>query len=156
MTNLLLPGSCIVDAVRDGLSAPVVKLMKMRRILSLLIALGLAGLGPLPVSACALVYSQPSECVTPQTEANCGRMEMEQAQKPPVSVSAASKSCCVISQAPLPEAQAWVGSFSVAAVPAVASSLVVAAQPFESPWSRDVKQDLSPPPSQSLLCTFLI
>ncbi len=156
MTNLLLPGSCIVDAVRDGLSAPVVKLMKMRRILSLLIALGLAGLGPLPVSACALVYSQPSECATPQTQTNCTRMGMDQAEKPPVSVSPASKSCCVISEAPLPEAQTWAGSFSVAAVPAVASSVVVAAQPVESDWSRDVEQDLSPPPSQSLLCTFLI
>ena len=34
-------------------------------------------------------------------------MEMEQAEKPPVSVSPASKSCCVISEAPPPEAQTW-------------------------------------------------
>src|SRR5437773_6788433 len=103
MTNLLLPGSCIVDAVRDGLSARVVKLMKMRRILSLLIALGLAGLGPLPVSACALVYSQPSECVTPQTQTNSTRMGMDQAEKQPVSVSPARQSCCVISETPFAE-----------------------------------------------------
>jgi hypothetical protein len=83
-------------------------------------------------------------------------MAMEQAEKPPVSISPASKSCCVISEAPLPEAQTWAGSFSVAAPPAVASSVAVAAQPIESDWSRDVKQDLSPPPLQSLLCTFLI
>src|SRR5216110_829086 len=80
MTNLLLPGSCIVDAVRDALSARVVKLMKMRRILSLLIPLGLAGLGPLPVSACALVYSQPSECATPQTQTTCTQMGMDQGE----------------------------------------------------------------------------
>ena len=128
----------------------------MRRILALLVALGLAGLGPLPVSACALVHSQTSECATPQTETHCERMGMEQAEKAPVAFSGASKTCCVISEAPLPEAQTWAGSFSVAAPPTAALSAMVATQPVERRWPRDVVQDLSPPPLRSLLCTFLI
>ena len=128
----------------------------MQRILSMLVALGLAGLGPLPVSACALVSSQPSECASPQTKTDCERMVMDEAEKPPVTVSGASKSCCVISEAPLPEAQTWAGSFSVATAPALASSIAVARQSVESVWFPEVKQDLSPPPLQSVLCTFLI
>jgi hypothetical protein len=130
--------------------------MKMRRIFSFVMAIGLAGLGPLPVSACALVYSQPSECATPQTKTNCERMGMDQAERRSVAVSAANKSCCVVSQAPLPEAQTGTGDFSVATAPAMAASIIIATQRFESAWPRDVKQDLSPPALQSLLCTFLI
>jgi hypothetical protein len=130
--------------------------MKMRRILSMLVALGLAGLGPLPVSACALVSSQPSECASPQTKTDCEQMGMEQAEKPPVRVSNASKSCCTLSQAPLPEVQTWAGSFAVAATPALASNLIVSEQSLENVWPSNVEQDLSPPPLQSLLCTFLI
>lgn len=128
----------------------------MRRILSLLIALGLAGLGPLPVSACALLHSHTSECVTPQTKAACEHMAMEQAQEPLVTVSNASKTCCGISQAPLPQAETWAGSFAVAAVPAATSGLIFATQLFQSARSLDIGGDSSPPPRQSLLCTFLI
>ena len=125
--------------------------MKMRRVLSFLVALGLAGVAPLPVSACALVSSQPSECANLQTKTECERMGMDQAEKPPVTVSNAGKNCCVVSEAPLPEAQTWTGSFSVATAPAPASSITI-----ESTWFSEVKQDLSPPPLRSLLCTFLI
>jgi hypothetical protein len=128
----------------------------MRRILSFVIALGLAGLGPPPVSACALLNSQPSECATPQTETHCDGMGMEQTEKPPGTISNASKTCCAVSEAPLPEAQTWAGSFSVATAPAAAASIAVATRPLATGWSNDAKQDLSPPPLQSLLCTFLI
>jgi hypothetical protein len=83
-------------------------------------------------------------------------MGMNEAEKPAVTVSNASKSCCVISEAPLPEAQTWAGSFSVATVPALDSSIAIAPQSVESAWFPEVKQDLSPTPLQSLLCTFLI
>ena len=128
----------------------------MRRIFSLVVALGLAGLGPLPISACALAHSQQGECAAPQTKTQCERMAMEQAEKPTVTFSNASKSCCVISEAPLPEAQTGTGSFSAAAAPAVGLDAIIATQPAENAPYRDVKQDLSPPPLQSLLCTFLI
>ncbi len=128
----------------------------MRRILSFVVALGLAGLGPVPVSACALVSSQPGECAAPQTDTQCERMGMNQGEGPSVEVSPESKTCCAISEAPLPEAQTWTGSFAVAAAPALAASVVVATQPLESAWSADIALDSSPPPLQSLLCTFLI
>ena len=129
---------------------------KMRRILSLLIAFGLAGLGSVPVSACALVHSQTSECASPQTRTKCGHMGMGQTEKPSVSVSHSSKSCCSISEAPQPQAQTWAGSFAVAAPPTLASHVAAAPAPLERTWPPDISWDSSPPPRQSLLCTFLI
>ncbi len=126
----------------------------MRRILSFVVALGLAGIGPLPVSACALVYSQASECATPQTETRCERMGMDQAEGP--SVSASSKTCCVLSKAPLPDAQSGSKGMAVAPASAAISNVFVATPAVRSTWSHDLLPSLSPPPLQPLLCTFLI
>jgi len=128
--------------------------VKMRRILSFLVALGVAGLGPLPISACALVYAQPSECATPQTETRCERMGMDQAEGP--SVSASSKTCCALSKAPLPDAQSGSAGMALATALASASNVFVAIPVVQSTWSHDLLPDLSPPPLQPLLCTFLI
>src|SRR5437588_776773 len=131
--------------------------MKMRRILSLFVALGLAGLEPLPVSACALLHSQTNECATQPKMTDCESMGMEQGgEKQKVTVSNAGNSCCAISNAPSPEAQTWAGSLSVVTGPAPVSGTIIAAQPFESKSSFDLGKDLSPPPLQALLCTFLI
>jgi hypothetical protein len=83
-------------------------------------------------------------------------MGMAQPEESGVTVSAGNKTCCVASQAPAPEAQTWAGSFAVAAPPALTSGVLVPAQSAESKWSSEVEQDSSPPPLQSLLCTFLI
>lgn len=83
-------------------------------------------------------------------------MEMNQTDEPPVSVSHSSKSCCTISRAPLPEAQTWAGSFTVAAPPALASTTVATTQPVVRAWIREIAWDSSSPPLRSLLCTFLI
>lgn len=128
----------------------------MRRILSSLIALGLAAFGSMPVSACALLHSHTSECVTPQTKLNCEHMAMEHGQEPSIAVSNASKNCCGILQAPMPEAQTWAGSFAVATVPAVTPGEIVTTHPFQSALSLETVTDSSPPPLQSFLCTFLI
>src|ERR1700745_2847913 len=128
----------------------------MRKILSLLVSLGLAGLGCLPVSACAAIHSQASECATPQTKAECEHMGMDHGEEPPVSVSNSGKTCCGVSDAPAPEAQTWAGSFAVAALAASTSSAVVTTQPVGRAWSPQIAKDSSPPPLQSLLCTFLI
>lgn len=128
----------------------------MRRILSSLIALGLAGVGSVPVSACALVHSHSSECATPQTKVDCEHMAMAQGQEPPITVSSASKTCCGFSQPPLPQAKTWAGSFAVAAVPAVESGTILTMQLFQSAWSLEIPGDSSPPRLQLLLCTFLI
>lgn len=130
--------------------------MKMRRLLSLLVALGLAGLGTVPLSACALAHSRASECAAPQTKTHCARMGMEHAKQPPVTIAKSRKSCCTISQAPLPEVQTWAGSLTVAAPLTFASRAVAAMRPVESAWFPEIAQHSSPPSRQSLLCTFLI
>lgn len=126
----------------------------MRRILSFFIALGLVGLGPLPLSACALIYSQPSECATPQTETHCERMGMEQTERP--SVLPASKTCCVISEAPVPEAQSNAGQLQVTAGSALDANSAPVIVRLESKQPVEALQDFSSPPLQPLLCTFLI
>lgn len=130
--------------------------MKVRRIFALMVALGVASLGPLQASACAMLHGQPSGCANATTKTDCERMGMRGTEKPTFTVSNRAKSCCAISQAPLPEAQAWAGSFAVAALPALSTDVVVATQPIESACSPDIARDSSPPPLQSLLCTFLI
>lgn len=126
----------------------------MRRILSFFIALGLVGLGPVPLSACALIYSQPSECATPQTETRCDQMGMNQAEDP--SVSPTSKTCCVISEAPLPDAQSNAGELPATAGSALDSSAAPEIVRLENARPLEALQDFSSPPLQPLLCTFLI
>ena len=128
----------------------------MRRIFALIVALGVAGLGPLQASACAMLHGQLSGCATSTTKTDCERMGMKGTEKPTFTVSNPAKSCCAISQAPMPEEQTWAGSFAVAAPPAFASGMIVAARPLENAWSPDVAGDSSPPPLQLLFCTFLI
>ena len=128
----------------------------MRRALSFIVALGLAGLGLLPVSACAIAHSQLGDCGTPQTKKDCEQMGMHHPAKPGVKGLAGSKECCVVSEAPAPEARTWAGSFAVAAPPALAFSLLVTAQPAESAWFPKIPTNSSPPPLQTLLCIFLI
>lgn len=121
-----------------------------------MVAFGLAGFGPLPVSACALLHSHANECAIPPTMADCERMGMVQAEKPPVTISNAGQNCCSISNAPSPEAQTGAVSFAVATAPALASHIVLATQPVANPWSPGVPHTCLPPPAPSLLCTFLI
>ena len=128
----------------------------MQRALSFIVALGLAGLGLLPVSVCAIAHSQLGDCGTPQTKTDCERMGMYHADRPGVKGLAGSKECCVVSEAPAPEARTWAGSFAVAAPPAFVFSLVVTTQPVQSAWLPEIPTNSSPPPLQTLLCIFLI
>lgn len=128
----------------------------MRRILALMVALGVAGLGPQQASACSMLHGRLSGCATSTAKTDCERMGMKGTEKPTFSVSGPAKSCCAISQAPAPEAQTWAGSFAVAAPPAFSSGTIVTAQPLENAWSPDTRGNSSPPPLQPLFCTFLI
>src|SRR5215470_17405569 len=112
--------------------------MKMRKILSLLVALGLAGLTCLPVSPCAAMHSRASECATPQTKTKCEHMAMVHAEQPPVAVSNAGKTCCVVSAAPSPEAQSWGGGFAFVPPPVLASGMIAAKTFPENAWSPDI------------------
>ncbi len=82
-------------------------------------------------------------------------MEMGQLEESPDKISAGGKTCCVVSEAPAPEAKSWVGSFSVAAAPATVSSVFVTTLSFEISQPHAVNRDSSPP-LRSVLCTFLI
>jgi hypothetical protein len=130
------------------------RLKMMRRILGFLVALGFLSLGPLPLSACALIYSQPSECATPKTEFHCERMEMGRTESPVVLAS--SKNCCVISQAPQPDAQSGTGHLSIAPVETIESIKAATITTTEKTLPSEMLRDTSPPPLQLLLCTFLI
>jgi hypothetical protein len=125
----------------------------VRRPLIFVLALGLLGLGPVPLSACALLTSQLVECATPKTQSQCDQMNMEEtgAQL----ISASDTSCCSISQAPIAQSQ-FKGSELFLAAP-----VAVLDPTGDSPRIQRVPpvvivQDLSPPSVQSLLCTFLI
>lgn len=131
----------------------VVKWIGMKRLLIFVLALSLAGLGSMPLSACALFHSPLTECATPQTQSQCDHMNMEEGG---IRLSAASAaSCCDLSKAPAQQAKCEKFSVPIAArVAAVNSTYHVPAVhrvPFVS-----IAKDVLPPPSQSLLCTFLI
>jgi hypothetical protein len=126
----------------------------MRRTITLALALSLAGLGPVPLSVCALVSFQLAECETPSAQSLCEQMDMHQSGSQLDSV--ADTSCCHIAKAPLPESQFVASDLSLLPAPALALHSIVAPASAEKELSADVVQDISPPPLQPLLCTFLI
>lgn len=70
-------------------------------------------------------------------------------------VAASDTSCCSISQAPIPQSQFKGTDVSLAAPTTVLDPTGDA--PLVRPLRTvAIMQDLSPPPLQSLLCTFLI
>lgn len=126
----------------------------MRRALIFGLALTLAGLGPLPVSTCAWLSSGWVECKTPKTPSPCESMNMDECAAQ--SVAALNSSCCVASNAHSPESWLQPSDSSPLPVPALASALVCDVPRIAQPASVVPVQDPSPPPLQSLLCTFLI
>src|SRR6266567_5030233 len=125
----------------------------MRRILSLAIVLSFAGLGPVPLSACALFSSKLAECATPKTQSRCEKMNMDESGTQLVPVS--DTSCCSVSQAPIPQSQFKGSDLSLAAPIAVLNPT------GDTPRIQRLLpvllvRDLSPPRLQSFLCIFLI
>ncbi len=132
----------------------MVYLGQMRRILIIAIVFSLAGLGPVPLSACALLSSRLAECTTPKTQSRCNEMNMDASGTR--LIAAPDKSCCFVSNAPLPESQYKASDLSLAAALAVVpDSMGDAPRVQHTPFALPVP-DLSPPELQSLLCTFLI
>jgi hypothetical protein len=126
----------------------------VRKAIILVIALGLAGVGSAPLTACALFSSQLTDCATPKTESHCEQMEM--AETAVSSVAQQDASCCTITQAPLPEAQSVASGVSLGAVTSLSLGFPGSLSPAQGAPRSEVVPDLSPPPLQSLLCTFLI
>ena len=125
----------------------------MRRVLILGLALSVLSSGLVPLSACALLSSKTAECSEPTAQSPCDQMYARNAR---IQLSRGSdKSCCVNSQAPLPELQFK----GVAVGPTVSSDIPrnELVLPSARPYSTQLLVENSSPPSfQSLLCTFLI
>ena len=125
----------------------------MRRSVIFILALSLVGLGPVPLSACAVLSSKLAECATPKTQTQCDQMNMDESGTQ--FVAAPDASCCVASKAPIPQIQYRASDLSLV-VP-----IAILDPTGDSPRIQRlppvlIVQDLSPPSVQSLLCTFLI
>ena len=133
--------------------ACVVNSKSVQRPLILVLAVSLVGLGPVPLSACALLTSKLAECATPKAQSQCDQMNMNEIGTQ--LVAASDTSCCVVSNAPVPQLQYKASNLSLAAPIAVLDLTI------ETPHTRHlplvlIVQDISPPSVQSLLCTLLI
>jgi hypothetical protein len=125
----------------------------MRRLFILGIALSVFGAGLVPLSACALLSSTAAECAQAMAQSPCHQMH---AHNGGAQFSGASdKSCCAISQAPLPEMQYKAAEVSPATTIAVTGNLLVIPR-ISSSTRPSVVEYPSPPSFQSLLCNFLI
>jgi hypothetical protein len=126
---------------------------QMRRALILGLAFSILAVGLMPLSACALLTSKTAECAEATAQSPCDRMHPQSSGEQ--SFQNSSKSCCIISQAPLPELQ-----FKALAIgPAIVTDITP--QLFAVPTAALYNSLLviaspSPPASLSLLCTFLI
>jgi hypothetical protein len=131
----------------------MVDLELVRRSLIFALAFSLIGLGPVPLSACAVLTSKLAECATPKTQSQCDQMNMGESGTQ--LVAASDTSCCFVSKAPIPQLQYKASSLSLAAPIAV---LVPTGDTprIQRPPPVVIVQDISPPSVQSLLCTFLI
>src|SRR5258708_33231441 len=125
----------------------------VRRALIFGLALTLLGLGMRPLSVCALFSSQLDECETPKTQSRCDQMNMDESGTQ--LVAASDKSCCSISQAPIPQSQFKGSDLSLVAPIAVLNPTGDTPR-IQRSLPVLIVQDLSPPSLQSLLCTFLI
>ena len=126
----------------------------MKRLVSSVIVLGLILVGPRPVSLCSLASSLAADCESMDKPSPCDQMDMPTHQSE--TRKASTTNCCALSQAPLPERK------NELSAPESEQQLVpVATLPKEvfHPYAAtvtDVLRDPSPPPSPSLLCTFLL
>ncbi|HXJ05058.1 MAG TPA: hypothetical protein VNH65_08170 [Candidatus Acidoferrum sp.] len=125
----------------------------MRRSLILVLALSLLELGPVPLSACALVSSKLAECATPQTQDQCDKMDMDESG---THFAATPDTSCCLLKAPLPVSQYKSSDLSFPATLEVASAPIGIAPLVHNIYPAVSIQDISPPGRQSLLCTFLI
>jgi len=126
----------------------------MKRLLLSALALSMTGLGPVPLSACALFSSKGAECSTSKTESRCNEMDMGDTQTKVL--AAPDASCCDLSRAPVPESQQNAFKSSPIVVPHVVHDDASIASAIHGERQRLTEHDISPPLQQSFLCTFLI
>ncbi len=126
-----------------------------RRSVILVVAVSLAALMPVPLSACPLGTKLPGNCVCSAPPSGCDEMRMG---KPTAQLAAqATPSCCQVTSAPLPGTRSSLSVPAVAAADAPSGGLLQAARvsPAGLPASQ-FPQVLSPPDLHALFCVFLI
>jgi len=126
----------------------------MRRLVGMVLALSLIGLGPVPLSACALLTSTVVECAAPRTESRCN--EMNTGDTVAKLLATPEASCCDLSGAPVQESQQNASKISLAVATVVNPEPAWIAPPIQREHVSYAAQDMSPPLLQSFLCTFLI
>lgn len=126
----------------------------VKRVLSLVIVLGLALVGPSPVSLCALASSLAADCESMERPSPCDQMGMP--AHPSQTWKVSTTSCCTLSQAPLPEAKKELANPCSEQELGTVSMLSAEAFHSDGATVTDILRDPSPPPLRSLLCTFLL
>ena len=126
----------------------------VRRILICALALGLLMLCPGQLPLCSIFSSSMGDCATRTAETPCDMMDMP--SSPPAAIASQPQSCCTIARAPVPEPRVRVSKVSVELKLEVSPSLNAGTAKASDIASVPVFVDFSPPPLQSLLCSFLI
>ena len=112
----------------------------MKRLLTIIVALALFGLGPVPLSLCAQLSSKAAECVTSATESECNRMGMG---KGDVKMSAApNSSCCDLSQAPISDRQQSTSEVGLVAILQIVQPNYLLPKPFGNSRLREAKTSI--------------
>lgn len=125
----------------------------MRRILIFGLVLSLMGVGPAPLSACALMSSKPAECAMPQTRSLCEGMASKACG---FHFAATSDASCCLTQAPLPASKYEAPGLAFTAELSGVRLQIDLAHVVQHILPAPEFRDTSPPDLQSSLCTFLI
>src|SRR5690242_6060659 len=125
----------------------------MRRLLTLALSLSLTGVGPVPLSLCAIFTSKMAECATPKTPSPCDTMNMGDNG---TRVVAPKVPCCNLDNAPAAARQRQFVQASLAISSAISVPFAQTSPNIRGARPTDIEHDFSPPPLQPLLCTFLI
>ena len=126
----------------------------VKKLLSFAIVIGLILVGSSPMSLCALASSLTADCASMDKPSPCDQMDMP--THPSQTWRIGTISCCALSQVPLPEAKHELSSPGPEQELAVVPVLSGQVTHTEGQARTNVLRDLSPPPQQSLLCTFLL
>jgi len=125
----------------------------MRRSLIFVMALALTGLGPVPLSACALFSGRMAECATPATASTCDHMHMGTSGSR--LAAPLNDSCCHS----VPPASVRQPNSSDLSLPAIPVKVLDGISTFTYPQKKLSFHTLAAPwtpPLQSVLCIFLI
>ena len=126
----------------------------VRRLAIFALALSMAGLGPVPLSACAIVSSRMAECATLERQSECNQMSTHEGIMN--GAGTPNGSCCSLSADPVPATRHKPFEASLADDAALFVEVTRELPNRREQRPVQIEHTLSPPPLQSLLCIFLI